>query len=178
MSFCFFLVPVWGVSIRQKVALLLLERNIWYKHKRVRGAFIRQEEFIWESVYYIIYSVLVEFVIGTLCCSRRFFSDYSKFTSPQKPTFQVPILLWKVSPIRQGHWQAHRSISSWKQYQVTPSLNCWNPVKMTQGLDFSQNLTYPEQKVVNVGQFRIGVCHGHQVVPWGDPESLAMVSVV
>ena len=49
---------------------------------------------------------------------------------------------------------------------------------MTQGLDFSQNLTYPEQKVVNVGQFRIGVCHGHQVVPWGDPESLTMVSVV
>lgn len=39
-----------------------------------------------------------------------------------------------------------------------------------------QNLAYPEQKVVNVGQFRIGVCHGHQVVPWGDPEALAMVS--
>ena len=42
----------------------------------------------------------------------------------------------------------------------------------------NQNLAYPEQKVVNVGQFRIGVCHGHQVVPWGDPESLAMVSDV
>lgn len=26
-----------------------------------------------------------------------------------------------------------------------------------------------------MGQFRIGVCHGHQVVPWGDPESLAML---
>lgn len=34
---------------------------------------------------------------------------------------------------------------------------------------------YPEQKVVNVGQFRIGVCHGHQIVPWGDAEALAMV---
>lgn len=43
-------------------------------------------------------------------------------------------------------------------------------------LFFLQNLAYPEQKVVNVGQFRIGVCHGHQVVPWGDPEALAMVS--
>ena len=31
---------------------------------------------------------------------------------------------------------------------------------------------------MNVGQFRIGVCHGHQIVPWGDPESLAMVSDV
>ena len=29
-----------------------------------------------------------------------------------------------------------------------------------------------------MGQFRIGVCHGHQIVPWGDPESLAMVSDV
>lgn len=38
-----------------------------------------------------------------------------------------------------------------------------------------QNLNYPEQKVVTVGQFRIGLCHGHQVVPWGDTESLALV---
>ena len=36
-------------------------------------------------------------------------------------------------------------------------------------------MNYPEQKVVTVGQFRIGMCHGHQVVPWGDTESLAMV---
>lgn len=26
-----------------------------------------------------------------------------------------------------------------------------------------QNINYPEQKVVTVGQFRIGLCHGHQV---------------
>lgn len=26
-----------------------------------------------------------------------------------------------------------------------------------------------------MGQFRIGLLHGHQVVPWGDPESLALV---
>ena len=85
-----------GVSIRQEVALILLERNIWYKHKRVTGAFIRQEAFIWESIYYIIYSVLVEFVVGSLCCSRRFFSEYSKFTSPQKPTFQIPLVMKSV----------------------------------------------------------------------------------
>ena len=30
----------------------------------------------------------------------------------------------------------------------------------------------PETKVVNVGSFKLGVCHGHQIVPWGDPESL------
>ncbi|KYM97961.1 Vacuolar protein sorting-associated protein 29 [Cyphomyrmex costatus] len=41
--------------------------------------------------------------------------------------------------------------------------------------DFDENLNYPEQKVVTVGQFRIGLSHGHQVVPWGDPESLALI---
>lgn len=38
-----------------------------------------------------------------------------------------------------------------------------------------QSTSYPEQKVVTVGQFKIGLTHGHQVVPWGDIESLAMV---
>ncbi|PSN30766.1 Vacuolar protein sorting-associated protein 29 [Blattella germanica] len=41
--------------------------------------------------------------------------------------------------------------------------------------DFDENLNYPEQKVVTVGQFRIGLCHGHQVVPWGEPDSLALI---
>ena len=36
--------------------------------------------------------------------------------------------------------------------------------------------SYPDQKVVTVGQFRIGIIHGHQVIPWGDAESLAVVN--
>jgi len=40
--------------------------------------------------------------------------------------------------------------------------------------DFDENSNYPEQKVVTVGQFRIGLCHGHQIVPWGDIEALAI----
>ncbi|CAH0389596.1 unnamed protein product [Bemisia tabaci] len=40
--------------------------------------------------------------------------------------------------------------------------------------DFDENFNYPEQKIVTVGQFRIGLCHGHGTVPWGDPESLAL----
>ena len=28
---------------------------------------------------------------------------------------------------------------------------------------------------MTVGQFRVGLTHGHQVVPWGETESLAMV---
>ncbi|XP_037925636.1 vacuolar protein sorting-associated protein 29 [Hermetia illucens] len=49
-----------------------------------------------------------------------------------------------------------------------------NDVHIVRG-DFDENLNYPEQKVVTVGQFRIGLSHGHQVVPWGDPESLALI---
>lgn len=29
--------------------------------------------------------------------------------------------------------------------------------------------------MVTVGQFRIGLTHGHQVVPWADPDNLALV---
>lgn len=41
--------------------------------------------------------------------------------------------------------------------------------------DFDDNVNYPDHKVVQIGQFRIGIAHGHQVVPWGDPQSLAML---
>jgi vacuolar protein sorting-associated protein 29 len=41
--------------------------------------------------------------------------------------------------------------------------------------DFDEGASYPESKVVQIGQFRIGLMHGHQIVPWGDPHSLAMV---
>jgi len=34
---------------------------------------------------------------------------------------------------------------------------------------------FPESRVVQVGDFRIGVIHGHQVIPWGDHMSLAMI---
>uniref|UniRef100_A0A8B9GLN6 Vacuolar protein sorting-associated protein 29 n=1 Tax=Amazona collaria TaxID=241587 RepID=A0A8B9GLN6_9PSIT len=38
-----------------------------------------------------------------------------------------------------------------------------------------QSLNYPEEKIVTVGQFRIGLIHGHQVIPWGDVASLALL---
>lgn len=38
-----------------------------------------------------------------------------------------------------------------------------------------QATNYPDQKVVTVGNFKIGLTHGHQVVPWGDIESLALI---
>ncbi|KFQ29651.1 Vacuolar protein sorting-associated protein 29, partial [Merops nubicus] len=39
----------------------------------------------------------------------------------------------------------------------------------------SESLNYPEEKVVTVGQFRIGLINGHQVIPWGDVASLALL---
>lgn len=39
--------------------------------------------------------------------------------------------------------------------------------------DFDEG-NYPDQKVVTVGDFRIGLCHGHQIVPWGDRDVIAM----
>uniref|UniRef100_A0A8D0CE32 Vacuolar protein sorting-associated protein 29 n=1 Tax=Salvator merianae TaxID=96440 RepID=A0A8D0CE32_SALMN len=41
--------------------------------------------------------------------------------------------------------------------------------------DFDEGTNYPPQKIVTVGQFRIGLIHGHQVVPWGDLSSLAIL---
>jgi len=35
--------------------------------------------------------------------------------------------------------------------------------------------SWPESKVVQIEKFRIGMCHGHNIVPWGDHDALAMV---
>ena len=35
--------------------------------------------------------------------------------------------------------------------------------------------SFPETKVIQLGQFRIGIIGGHQVVPWGELSALAMV---
>lgn len=39
--------------------------------------------------------------------------------------------------------------------------------------DYDDASIFPETRVVQVGAFRIGVVHGHQVVPWKSPEALA-----
>ena len=35
--------------------------------------------------------------------------------------------------------------------------------------------SFPETRVVNLGEFRVGIIGGHQVVPWGDLSALAMI---
>ncbi|XP_053225600.1 vacuolar protein sorting-associated protein 29-like isoform X2 [Podarcis raffonei] len=41
--------------------------------------------------------------------------------------------------------------------------------------DFDEGTSYPLQKIILVGPFRIGLIHGHQVIPWGDLDSLAIL---
>lgn len=33
-------------------------------------------------------------------------------------------------------------------------------------LKLSLQLNFPETKTIQIGQFKIGICHGHQVIPW------------
>ncbi|GBG79289.1 hypothetical protein CBR_g29439 [Chara braunii] len=49
-----------------------------------------------------------------------------------------------------------------------------NDVHVSKG-EYDEDPRFPETKLLNIGGFRIGLCHGHQVVPWGDVESLAML---
>lgn len=39
----------------------------------------------------------------------------------------------------------------------------------------SSQMAFPAMRVVQVGEFRIGLIHGHQVLPWGDHVALASV---
>ncbi|KAH8741635.1 vacuolar protein sorting 29 [Cryptosporidium ryanae] len=39
--------------------------------------------------------------------------------------------------------------------------------------DPESNGTFPEYVVVQIGEFKIGLMHGNQVIPWDDPDSLS-----
>ncbi|CAL1151799.1 unnamed protein product [Cladocopium goreaui] len=38
--------------------------------------------------------------------------------------------------------------------------------------DADHDFNFPETWVTNVGEFKVGIVHGHQIVPWGDDNSL------
>ncbi|KAK9844517.1 hypothetical protein WJX74_003511 [Apatococcus lobatus] len=41
--------------------------------------------------------------------------------------------------------------------------------------DFDDDSSFADNEVLELGDFRIGVCHGHQVVPCGDTDALALL---
>jgi len=44
-------------------------------------------------------------------------------------------------------------------------------VHLIQG-DYDEG-NYPENKLISVGEWKIGAVHGHQLIPWGDKEALS-----
>ncbi|KAJ3452388.1 vacuolar protein sorting-associated protein [Anaeramoeba flamelloides] len=38
-----------------------------------------------------------------------------------------------------------------------------------------ENLNFPETKTIQLENFKFGLCHGHQIVPWGDQKSLQVL---
>lgn len=47
-------------------------------------------------------------------------------------------------------------------------------VHVVRGAFDEDALSFPDTKVIQIGQFKIGLTHGHQIVPWGDAHSLAV----
>ncbi|KAF5395654.1 Vacuolar protein sorting-associated protein 29 [Paragonimus heterotremus] len=41
--------------------------------------------------------------------------------------------------------------------------------------EFDENMDFPHTKVLTVGNFKIGLINGYQIVPWGDQQRLAML---
>ncbi|KAL6341574.1 hypothetical protein AAG906_032694 [Vitis piasezkii] len=41
--------------------------------------------------------------------------------------------------------------------------------------EYDEETRYPETKTLTIGQFKLGLRHGHRVIPWGDLDSLAML---
>eukprot|EP00357_Protocruzia_adherens_P023356 CAMPEP_0114978308 /NCGR_PEP_ID=MMETSP0216-20121206/3734_1 /TAXON_ID=223996 /ORGANISM="Protocruzia adherens, Strain Boccale" /LENGTH=189 /DNA_ID=CAMNT_0002339489 /DNA_START=42 /DNA_END=611 /DNA_ORIENTATION=+ len=41
--------------------------------------------------------------------------------------------------------------------------------------EFDETGAFPDTKVVEIGDWKIGLIHGHQVIPWGDEEALANI---
>lgn len=78
-------------------------------------------------------------------------------------------------PNKMQHVICTGNIGCKEQYEKLRSLA--PSVHVTTGdFEFSggENI-FPETKVLQVGQFRIGVIHGHQVIPWGDHTALSIV---
>uniref|UniRef100_A0AC35FH21 Vacuolar protein sorting-associated protein 29 n=1 Tax=Panagrolaimus sp. PS1159 TaxID=55785 RepID=A0AC35FH21_9BILA len=50
-----------------------------------------------------------------------------------------------------------------------------NDVHICRG-DFDEDSSFPETKIITVGAFRIGLMHGHQLVPWGNLDSMELVA--
>ncbi|KAI4835931.1 vacuolar protein sorting-associated protein 29 [Plasmodium brasilianum] len=49
--------------------------------------------------------------------------------------------------------------------------NIADSVHITKG-DMDDNFDFPEDITINIGNFKISLVHGHQIIPWGDMNAL------
>ena len=74
-------------------------------------------------------------------------------------------------PNKLQHVLSLGNIGSRESYDWLKSLS--NDFHSVRG-DFDEG-DMPEKKVVNIGEFKIGMIHGHQVLPWGNENSLSSI---
>lgn len=78
-------------------------------------------------------------------------------------------------PNKMQHVLCTGNLSTKEQYDELRSLA--PNVHVVRG-SFDDNSSFPDTKVVQIGQFKVGLISGHQVLPWGDQQSLAMVAII
>ena len=76
-----------------------------------------------------------------------------------------------LTPNKVQHVLCLGNIGNKESYDWLKSLS--NDFHTVKG-DFNEG-DIPDQKCVQIGDFNIGLIHGHQVLPWGDLESLANI---
>lgn len=87
--------------------------------------------------------------------------------SPDIPDQFKSILI----PNKLQHVLSLGNIGSVESYDFLKSLS--NDFHCVKG-DYDE-ADYPEKKVVQIGEFKIGMIHGHQILPWGNIDALSSV---
>ncbi|CAJ0579003.1 unnamed protein product, partial [Mesorhabditis spiculigera] len=89
-------------------------------------------------------------------------------------TYAIPPKFRKLLvPNKMQHVISTGNLCTRELYEYLRSLA--SDVHVVRG-DFDTDTKLPETKVVTVGKFRIGVCHGHQIVPWNDEKILDLLA--
>ena len=97
-------------------------------------------------------------VVGDMFVPQR-----SQDIDPQFKTILIPNKLQHVLSLG--------NIGSRESYDWLKSLS--NDFHSVKG-DFDEG-DMPEKKLVTIGEFKIGLIHGHQVLPWGNAEALSSI---
>ena len=97
-------------------------------------------------------------VVGDMFVPQR-----SQDIDPQFKTILIPNKLQHVLSLG--------NIGSRESYDWLKSLS--NDFHSVKG-DFDEG-DMPEKKIVTIGEFKIGMIHGHQILPWGNTESLSAI---